>query len=135
MTTYLVYLVVYNCVLKELLVKRDIDISQDLIQFWYPFQWKHKTPFHIYHIHDAFLVRYRSILTGIVPDRATQEAKDFLKGNLVRYILMKNTHTLDSSVFKEHLFLYLSLWLSDFSYWSYVDTYVYSSCFFENRYK
>lgn len=47
----LVYVVVYNCIVKELPVKRNIDISQEPIQFWYLMLWKHKAPFHINQIH------------------------------------------------------------------------------------
>ena len=79
MTTYLVYAVVYNYIVKELPVKRDIEISQEPIQFWYPFLWKHKALFHIYQISDVFLVRCRAIFIGDVPNRVTEEAKDFLE--------------------------------------------------------
>ena len=84
MTMYLVYDVFYNCIVEEFLVKRDINISQEPIKFWYPMLWKHKAPFHIYQIHDSFLGICREILTGEVPNRITREARDFLdaKGQL-----------------------------------------------------
>ena len=66
MTTYLVYVVIYNCIVKELLIKGDIDISQNPIQIWYSLLWKLRAPFCIYHIHDLFMGRYREILTGEV---------------------------------------------------------------------
>ena len=50
MMAYLVYVMIYNCFMNELLVKRDIDVSHELIQLWYPTLWKHKAPFHIYYI-------------------------------------------------------------------------------------
>ena len=53
MEAYLVYVVIYNCILQELEVKRDIAMSQEPIEFWYPMLWRHKAPFHIYQIHDA----------------------------------------------------------------------------------
>jgi hypothetical protein len=80
MKSYLIYVVVYNCILKELLVKRDIDISYDPTKFRYPLLWKKKAPFHIYQIHDAFLERCRSILSGEIHDRVTQEEKYLLEG-------------------------------------------------------
>ena len=74
MTTYLVYVVIYNCFVNELLVKRNIDVSDEPIQFWYPTLWKYKAPFHIYHIDDSFLRQCREILIGEVPYPIMQEA-------------------------------------------------------------
>ena len=56
------------------------------MELWYPMLWKHKSPFHIYHTHDAFLGCCITILTRIVLDRFTQEAKYFLKGKGLLYL-------------------------------------------------
>lgn len=104
MITYLIYVVVYNCILKELLVERDIDISQDHIQFRYPMLWKHKSPFHIYQIHDSFLGRCKGILTGELLDKVTQEAKDSLEGKYFLFIEEKHVY-LKLYVFKGTPFL------------------------------
>ena len=80
MTTYLVYTVIYNYILKELPVKKDIDISQEPIQFWYPMLQKHKAQFQIYQIHNSFLGRRKTILIRTIPDRISHEAKDFMEG-------------------------------------------------------
>ena len=91
MTTYLLYVVIYNCFVNELLVKRDINISQEPIQFWYPMPWKHKVPYHTYLIHESFLGS-REILTREVPDRITQEARNFLDGKGQLYIEDEHTY-------------------------------------------
>ena len=80
MTLYLVYAIIYNCIVKEFPMKRDIDISQEPIPFLYPKLWKHKAPFHIYHIHDSFMGRCREIMMGEVPNRINREARDFPNG-------------------------------------------------------
>ena len=113
MTTCLVYVVVYNFILKELTVKRDIDISQEPKQFWYLMLWKLKAPFHIYQIHDLFMERCRAIFTREVSDRVTQEAKDFLEEKVYCF-LKKKTHILEIMVLKEHLSYSLSLYVIDF---------------------
>lgn len=48
--------------------------------------WKHKAPFHIYQILDVILGRCRAILTETIPNKVTQEAKDFLEGRGLLYI-------------------------------------------------
>ena len=48
--------------------------------------WNHKAPFHIYHIHDAFLGRSRAILTRTIPNRCTQVARDFLEEKGLSYL-------------------------------------------------
>lgn len=63
MMAYLLYAIIYNCIVKELLVKNEIDISREAIHFWYPILWKHKAPYHMYQIHDSFLGRCIEILT------------------------------------------------------------------------
>ena len=40
MATYLVYVVIYNCFVNELSVKKDLDVTVEPIQFWYPTLWK-----------------------------------------------------------------------------------------------
>jgi hypothetical protein len=42
--------------------------------------WKQKEPYHMYMIYDSFLGRCREILTRDVPNRITQEARNFLDG-------------------------------------------------------
>ena len=73
-------------------MKKDIDISQDPIQFWYPMLWKKKIPFRIYHIHDAFFGRCRSILIITIPGIITQEAKYFLEGKGLLYLDEENSY-------------------------------------------
>lgn len=80
MTVYPVYAIIYNCIVKELLIKRDVDISQEPIQFLYPMLRKHNAPFHLYQIHDSFLGISREILKREVPNKITWEARYFLDG-------------------------------------------------------
>lgn len=80
MIVYMVYVVYYNSIVRELHVKRDIDISQERIQFLYLMLWKQKSMFHIYEIHESFLGRYRVILTREVRERFTNNATYFLEG-------------------------------------------------------
>lgn len=92
MISYLAYAIIFNCIVKELPVKRDINISQEPIQFWYPMLWKHKASFHRYKIHDSFLGRCREILAGEVPDRVIREDINFIDGKGFMFSEEEHTH-------------------------------------------
>ena len=68
MMAYLVYVVIYNYFVNELPIKRDIDVSHEPIQLWYPTMWMHKALFYIDQIHDLFLRRCKEIFTREIPE-------------------------------------------------------------------
>ena len=78
--------------MNELPARKDIDVSLEPIQFWYPILWKHKSPFHLYHIHDSFLKIFRKIFTREIPAPITKEARYFLNGKGLLRIEDNNTY-------------------------------------------
>lgn len=63
MLSYLAYVIVCSYVYEDLPPRKDMDISKEPVQFWYPMIWKHKAPFHIFQIHYSFIGHYRVLIT------------------------------------------------------------------------
>jgi hypothetical protein len=72
-------------------IKKNIDVTCDTIQLWYPTLWRHKAPFFIYQFHDSFMRRCREILTRESLTPITKEAIFFLRKKDKLYI--KEDHT------------------------------------------
>lgn len=66
MVAYLAYAIIYNHIFEELQVRKDVNISEELMPLWYPMLWKHKAPILIYNIHDAFLGCCKALLTRAI---------------------------------------------------------------------
>lgn len=48
MMAYLVYAILYNYFYKNIHLRKDIDMQEEPVQFWYLMLWKYKDLFHIY---------------------------------------------------------------------------------------
>jgi hypothetical protein len=74
MAVYLVYAIIYNCSMNELLVRKYIDVAIEPIQLWYPTMWRHMDLFFIYQFYDSFSRRCMEILIGESPAPVTKGA-------------------------------------------------------------
>jgi hypothetical protein len=63
MLSYLVLAMVYCNMFEGLPLRNNLDVENELVQFWYPILWKHKAPFQFCLIQDEFLKKFRNILT------------------------------------------------------------------------
>lgn len=96
--------------------------------------WKNKSSFHIYQIHDSFLERCITILTGEVSDRVTQETKDFLEGKDLLFLEEEHSY-LRLYGFEGTPFLLLKFVIDQLFNTNLCRQYLYCSSFFEQKHK
>jgi hypothetical protein len=57
-----------------------VNYNKDLVLFWYPTLWIHKTPYRFYQVQSAFLSMFKKMIDGSSTQRLSNEATIFLTG-------------------------------------------------------